>query len=41
MSPEGDNPASSSIVSTVEVGFLGPVGTSLTEVRFFHFETVF
>lgn len=33
--------ASSSIVSTVEAGFFGPVGRSATEVRFFHFATVF
>jgi hypothetical protein len=39
--PKGDFTASSSSVSTVEVGFFGPVGTSVTEVRFFHFSTVF
>jgi hypothetical protein len=33
--------ASSSIVSTVEEGFLGPVGTSATDVRPFHLMTVF
>lgn len=33
--------ASSSIVSTVEVGFFGLVGGSVTEVRFFYFATVF
>jgi len=33
--------ASCSIDSTVEVGFFGPVGTSATEVRRFHFATVF
>jgi hypothetical protein len=33
--------ASSSIVSTLEDGFFGPVATSATEVRFFRFETVF
>lgn len=27
--------------STVEAGFFGPVGISATEVRFFHFDTVF
>ena len=33
--------ASSSNDSTVECGFFGPVGRSATEVRFFHFATVF
>jgi hypothetical protein len=33
--------SSSSIVSTAEEGVFGPVGTSATDVRFFHFETVF
>jgi hypothetical protein len=28
-------------VRTVEDGFFGPVGTSVTEVRLFHFATVF
>jgi hypothetical protein len=30
-----------SIDSTVECGSFGPVGRSATEVRFFHFATVF
>jgi hypothetical protein len=29
------------VVSTVDFGFLGPVGKSATEVRFFHVATVF
>jgi hypothetical protein len=33
--------ASSSIDRTVDVGSLGPVGRSATEVRFFHLATVF
>jgi hypothetical protein len=33
--------ASSSIDSTVDVGSLGPVGKSATELRFFHLATVF
>jgi hypothetical protein len=33
--------ASSSSDSTVERGSFGPVGRSATEVRFFHFATVF
>jgi hypothetical protein len=33
--------ASSSTESTVERGSLGPVGRSTTEVRPFHFATVF
>ena len=33
--------ASSSGVSTVDLGSVGPVGTSATEVRFFHLATVF
>jgi hypothetical protein len=33
--------ASSSIDSTVDLGSFGPVGTSVTEVRYFHFATVF
>jgi hypothetical protein len=33
--------ASSSAVRTVDFGSLGPVGTSATEVRFFHLATVF
>ena len=33
--------ASSSMVSTVECASFGPVGKSLTAVRFFHFATVF
>jgi hypothetical protein len=33
--------ASSSIDSTVERAFFGPVGRSATEGRFFHFATVF
>jgi len=33
--------ASSSTVSTVDFGSLGPVGRSATEVRFFHLATVF
>jgi len=37
----GLSTASSSVVSTVDFGFLGPVGKSATEVRFFHFATVF
>ena len=32
--------ASSSTVSTVEVGFFGPVGTSAAELRLLHFATV-
>jgi hypothetical protein len=33
--------ASSSIDSTVDLGSFGPVGRSATEVRLFHFATVF
>jgi hypothetical protein len=33
--------ASSSIASTVDFGSFGPVRRSATEVRFFHFATVF
>jgi hypothetical protein len=33
--------ASSSIVSTVDFGRLGPVGRSATEARLFHLATVF
>jgi len=33
--------ASSSMLSTVECAFLGPVGKSFTAVRFFHLATVF
>ena len=33
--------ASSSTERTVDFGSFGPVGTSVTEVRFFHFATVF
>jgi hypothetical protein len=33
--------ASSSIESTVDLAFLGPVGTSATDVRRFHLATVF
>jgi hypothetical protein len=33
--------ASSSIVSTVEAGFFGPVVTSVTKERPYHFATVF
>jgi hypothetical protein len=33
--------ASSSIASTVERGFRGPVGRSAAVSRFFHFATVF
>jgi hypothetical protein len=33
--------ASSSMLSTVEWASSGPVGKSLTAVRFFHFATVF
>jgi hypothetical protein len=33
--------ASSAIVSTVDFGSLGPVGKSVTELRFFHLVTVF
>lgn len=33
--------ASSSTESTVDLGSFGPVGTSATEARFFHFATVF
>ena len=32
---------SSSIENIVEVGFFRPVGTSTTDVRFFHLATVF
>ncbi len=33
--------ASSLIDGTVDLGSFGPVGTSVTEVRLFHFATVF
>jgi hypothetical protein len=33
--------ASSSIARTVDFGSFGPVGRSATELRFFHFATVF
>jgi hypothetical protein len=33
--------ASSSTDSTVDFGSFGPVGRSATELRFFHFATVF
>jgi hypothetical protein len=38
---KGENDRLFPIDSTVEVGCLGPVGRSATELRFFHLATVF